>query len=108
VRSAYRIMWLFVFFDLPTLTREQRKKHTKFRKDLERFGFSRVQLSVYICHFASEDASQSIQKKIQSALPPEGHVRMLLVTDRQFGKMQVIQSKEKISVETPLPQVLLF
>jgi CRISPR-associated protein Cas2 len=101
-------MWLFVFFDLPTLSREQRRKHTRFRNDLEKLGFARVQLSVYICHFASEDATLSVQRKIQAALPPHGHVRMLLVTDRQFGKMLVVQCREKVPVEQPPPQVLLF
>jgi CRISPR-associated protein Cas2 len=106
--SGYKIMWLFVLFDLPTLTKEHRKLHTRFRKNLEKMGFSRAQFSVYINHYASEDATLSIQKRVQNMLPPEGNVRLLLVTDRQFGKMLVLNSRKKIQVEQPLPQVLLF
>ncbi len=107
-RSAYKTMWLFVFFDLPTLTREQRKEHTKFRKLLEKTGFSRAQFSVYLKFFSSEDASLSIQKHIKNKLPEMGNIRLLLVTDRQFGKMEVIAARTKVPVEQPLPQVLLF
>ena len=36
--NAYTIMWLFVFFDLPVGTKLERKKATRFRKDLEKDG----------------------------------------------------------------------
>ena len=32
--NAYHIMWLFVFFDLPTNTKKQRKNAVSFRKML--------------------------------------------------------------------------
>lgn len=38
--NAYRIMWLFVFFDLPTSTKKERKKASKFRKNLLDDGFN--------------------------------------------------------------------
>ena len=34
--NAYHIMWLFVFFDLPTNTKKERKDAAQFRKALER------------------------------------------------------------------------
>ncbi|MES2614209.1 MAG: CRISPR-associated endonuclease Cas2 [Bdellovibrionota bacterium] len=108
MRSAYKAMWLFIFFDLPTLSAEQRKFHTKFRKNLQKMGFMRAQLSVYINHFSSEEATLSIRKKIKNLLPAEGQVRILLVTDRQFGKMEILDAKILLENETPLPQVLLF
>lgn len=37
--SEYRIMWVLVFFDLPTLTKEEKKAYTEFRKNLQRDGF---------------------------------------------------------------------
>ena len=33
--NAYHIMWLFVFFDLPTGTKAERKAAAGFRKSLE-------------------------------------------------------------------------
>ena len=37
--NAYHIMWLFVFFDLPTNTKKERKDAALFRKGLEKDGF---------------------------------------------------------------------
>ena len=34
--NAYRVMWLFVFFDLPVTTKKQRKEATRFRKSLKK------------------------------------------------------------------------
>lgn len=45
--SGYRIMWLIAMFDLPVLTKPERKAATIFRNDLLDEGFEMVQLSVY-------------------------------------------------------------
>ena len=37
--NAYKAMWLFVLFDLPTSTEEARKNYTRFRKGLIKNGF---------------------------------------------------------------------
>ena len=46
--NAYHIMWLFVMFDLPVLTKKERKDAALFRKNLEKDGFTMHQFSVYI------------------------------------------------------------
>ena len=38
--SEYRVMWIMVFFDLPTETKKERKAHTQFRKNLQKDGFT--------------------------------------------------------------------
>ncbi len=38
--SEYRIMWILVFFDLPTETKKERKAYTNFRKNLQKDGFT--------------------------------------------------------------------
>ena len=38
--NAYRIMWLFVFFDLPVMTKPERHTATHFRKFLEKLKSS--------------------------------------------------------------------
>ncbi|WP_290454125.1 CRISPR-associated endonuclease Cas2, partial [uncultured Muribaculum sp.] len=45
--SEYRVMWVFVFFDLPTETKHQRKQAAKFRKNLICDGFTMFQFSFY-------------------------------------------------------------
>lgn len=82
-------MWLFALFDLPVQTKSQKRVAARFRIDLQQLGFSMIQWSVYARHFRTEDAAGPVRQAIVSSLPPEGHVRLLAVTDRQYGKMEV-------------------
>lgn len=38
--NAYHVMWLFVMFDLPTVTKKDKKETARFRKELEKDGFT--------------------------------------------------------------------
>ncbi|MGC9455832.1 MAG: CRISPR-associated endonuclease Cas2 [Phycisphaerae bacterium] len=106
--SEYKGMWLFVLFDLPVDTRSRRRKYARFRKELRKEGFSMLQFSVYARYFPSEEASIARQKRIRESLPPEGHVRLLTVTDKQFGKMKVFFGKVEYEPEKEPEQLLLF
>ena len=86
--SPYRIMWLFVMFDLPVVTREERKRATRFRNDLLDLGFEMSQYSVYLKYCASGDKAHSVSRKIPPLLPPRGKVDVLAVTDKQFASMR--------------------
>ena len=46
--SEYRIMWILVFFDLPTETKKERKIYTDFRKKIISDGFTMFQFSIYV------------------------------------------------------------
>lgn len=105
--NAYHIMWLFVFFDLPTNTKKQRKNTASFRKMLEKDGFTMMQFSVYIRHCASKESRDVHVKRVKSFIPPEGKVSILSVTDRQYGDIHnfwgmVEEEKER----RPIPQQL--
>jgi len=108
VLSGYKPMWLFVMFDLPVDSKQARREYTQFRKGLLREGFSMLQYSVYARYCPSEEASNAYRKRVKSGLPPHGQVRMLGVTDRQFGKMSVYAGKKRQSTEDPPPQLMLF
>ena len=45
--SEYRIMWVLVFFDLPTESKRERKLYADFRKKLLQDGFTMFQFSMY-------------------------------------------------------------
>lgn len=83
--NAYHIMWLFVFFDLPTATKNDRKDYALFRKNLEKDGFAMMQYSVYIRHCASHESLAVHVHRVQSFLPKKGMVSILNVTDKQYG-----------------------
>ena len=108
VSGKYRAVWLFALFDLPVTTAARRRSYAKFRKLLLRQGFCKLQFSVYARYFGSEEASDSIRATIRGQLPAEGQVRLLMVTDGQFGKQQVFQAKKTTRAEDAPKQFMLF
>lgn len=106
--SEYQGMWLFALFDLPVDTKAARKRYTRFRKILIKEGFTMLQFSVYARYCGSEESSDAHRKRISVALPPQGQVRLLAVTDRQFGKMVIFNGKKRGPTEKPPEQFLLF
>ncbi len=85
--NAYRIMWIFVFFDLPVTTKKSRKKAAQFRNELLKDGFTMLQYSVYIRHCASKESKNMHVRRIKNLIPDKGHVNILSVTDKQYGKI---------------------
>ncbi|MBN2727667.1 MAG: CRISPR-associated endonuclease Cas2 [Bacteroidales bacterium] len=103
--NAYRIMWLFVYFDLPTQTKKDRKEYTRFRKSLIKDGFAMIQYSIYARHCASVENAEVHKKRVKAAIPPHGEVIIFLITDKQFGKMEFYRSA-KASDKPDTPQQL--
>jgi CRISPR-associated protein Cas2 len=106
--SEYRGMWLFAMFDLPVTTRAAKKRYTQFRGLLLDEGFTMLQFSVYARYCVSEEASLAFRNRVHRELPTEGHIRLLMVTDRQFGKMEVFRGKTTVPTEAEPDQLLLF
>jgi len=101
-------MWLFAMFDLPVTSRAKRRRYTQFRTALLKKGFSMLQFSVYARYCASEDVARRYRDFIRAVVPPEGYVRVMAVTDRQFGKMESYVGKKRESVAKPPAQLELF
>jgi CRISPR-associated protein Cas2 len=83
--NAYKIMWLFVFFDLPTKTKKERKAYADFRKKLQKDGFGMLQYSVYTRHCPSRENAEVHIKRVLSNLPHKGQVTIASFTDKQYG-----------------------
>lgn len=62
--SEYRIMWILVFFDLPTETKKEKKAYTDFRKSLIKDGFTMFQFSIYVRHCASMENVNPAKRKV--------------------------------------------
>lgn len=103
--TGYRNVWLIAMFDLPVDTKQARKEYARFRKELLKDGFSMMQFSVYIRHCASEENADVHFRRVQNALPDDGEVRLLAVTDKQFARMQVFWGKMR-KPPMPAPQQL--
>jgi CRISPR-associated protein Cas2 len=99
--SEYRIMWILVLFDLPTETKIDKKRYSKFRKDLIEDGFTMFQFSIYLRHCSSRENADVHTKRVKKSLPPYGNVGILCVTDKQFGMIELYSNQK----EEPLPDI---
>ena len=106
--SGYRAVWIFAMFDLPTDTKKARKDYTYFRKNLLRDGFSMLQYSVYVRHCSSEENAAVHYKRVRDFLPPDGEVRLIVVTDKQFGRMETFWGKMRKGAPVAPRQLELF
>ena len=106
--SPYRIMWLFVMFDLPVGTKKERKLASKFRHDLLDLGFEMSQFSVYLKYCASGDKAKAVCLRIKRIIPLGGKVDILTVTDKQFSGMARFYSGEIEKTEESPCQLRLF
>lgn len=101
-------MWLFAMFDLPVTDKAAKRRYVRFRNLLLHEGFSMMQFSVYARHCAGEECARTVRRSVRLGLPPDGQVRLLSVTDRQFGKMEVYFGKKRAPAEDPPQQLMLF
>jgi len=106
--NAYHIMWLFVFFDLPTNTKKERKAASGFRKSLLKDGFSMMQFSVYIRHCASKESADVHIKRVNSFIPEHGQVSILCITDKQYGNIVNFWGKKAKEMPAGPKQLELF
>lgn len=105
--GQYSAVWLFVSFDLPTLTKEDRRFASGFRKKLLDLGFTMFQLSMYSYYLTSKSIAESIADRIRKEVPPNGQVSIFFITDKQFGMIRNYYGGKKVSLESP-EQGLLF
>ena len=96
--SQYRVMWILVFFDLPTETKRDTRNYRRFVDNLEKDGFSRFQWSIFLRHCPSRENMEIHIQRVKRFLPPKGHIALLHITDKQFGMMElfVYQKKEEL------------
>lgn len=106
--SQYRVMWILVFFDLPTETKRDKSRYRKFVKRLEKDGFSRFQWSIFLRHCPSRENMEVHLKRVKSFLPPKGHIALLHITDKQFGMMELFVSQKKEELPPASQQLELF
>ena len=107
--SEYRVMWILVFFDLPTETKQERREAALFRKNLMRDGFTMFQFSIYVRHCASKENMEVHLKRVRTLIPEYGKVGVLNITDRQFGDIEIFYGKKAKNTDSSLPiQLELF
>ena len=106
--SEYQIMWIFVFFDLPTETKKERKRYAEFRKNLMRDGLSMFQFSIYLRHCPCRENADVHIKRVKNWVPDDGYVGILMVTDKQFAQMELFRGCQRVKKDIPTQQLELF
>ncbi len=106
--SGYRCMWVLAMFDLPVDTKKARREYAIFRKKLLQDGFTRMQSSVYARHCASEENAAVHVTRVERNVPPDGEVRIITITDKQFERMRIFWGKMRKAPELPPAQLELF
>lgn len=102
-------MRILVFFDLPTLTKADKRAYTLFRRFLLQDGYDMLQWSVYSRIVNGEDDVKKHQKKLVSNLPKKGSVRCMKVSEKQYAAMEILVGTVTVQEEkVSLQQVLLF
>jgi len=102
-------MRLIVFFDLPTVTKAEKRAYTVFRRFLINDGYDMLQWSVYGRVVNGIDAEKKHAKRLAENLPPAGSVRCISVTEKQFAAMKLLVGKPKYQEKKlNTDQMLLF
>lgn len=103
-----RFMRMIVFFDLPTLTKTDRRNASRFRSFLIKDGYTMLQLSVYSRICKGSDDVEKHAKRLKSLIPKEGSVRLLTVTEKQYASMEILVGTLKKEEEIGDKQLLLL
>jgi CRISPR-associated protein Cas2 len=104
-----RFMRLFIFFDLPTNTKKERKEATRFRNILIKEGFVMLQYSVYVRVCKGQEIVSLYIDKLKDSLPQKGNIRALQITDAQYSRMELLIGDLKPEEQhVGMRQLLLF
>lgn len=83
-------MRLLVMFDLPMQTNKQKTAYRQFRRFLMLNGYIMLQYSIYSKIVVNHAAIPLHKKKLKKALPSQGLIQVLSVTEKQFADMELL------------------
>jgi len=106
--NGYRLMWIFVMFDLPVATKKEMRDATKFREFLLDEGFEMSQFSVYARFCNGKDSFDAHLARIERHLPEKGDIHVLTFTDRQYENIVRFSSQRRKRPRKNPDQLALF
>ena len=106
--TGYRLMWIVVMFDLPVVTKAERKAAAKFRLTLLDLGFEMSQLSIYMRFCTSPAQAETYCKRVECALPEGGKVNILQFTDKQYERIISFHGQSRLPPNKIPDQFSLF
>ena len=106
--SGYRLMWVFVMFDLPVTTKAEARAATKFREYLLDEGFEKSQFSVYARFLSGKEQYEAQLRRIEAHLPEKGEIYILGFTDRQYENIVRFAGQRRRASRKNPDQLALF
>ena len=98
-----------MFFDLPTVTKSEKKAYTHFRRFLLNDGYDMLQWSVYGRIVNGFDDGQKHLNRLKANLPQFGSIRCLEISEKQFANMRILLGEKKVQEKkVNASQLLLF
>lgn len=84
-------MRVMIFFDLPTITAQQRRAYRDFRKNLIKEGFLMIQESIYTRIATNRESALALENRIAKLAPKHGLIQSLLVTEKQYASIRFLR-----------------
>ena len=106
--SGYRLMWIFVMFDLPVGTKEQSRAATKFREFLLDEGFEMSQFSIYARFCNGKEQLETYLRRIENNIPERGDIHVLNFTDKQYENIVRFSSQSRQRQQKNPEQLVMF
>lgn len=83
-------MRILVLFDLPVISSDDRRAYRHFRKAMLKKGFIMLQESVYCRMVLNKTMAEQVLDSIKREKPEKGLVMSLMITEKQFERMELI------------------
>ncbi len=106
--SGYRILWVMALFDLPVVTKPERKRATKFRAFLLDEGFTMMQFSCYLRFTSGKEHAETLTRRISAHVPNPGKVEVLWFTDKQYQNIRSFRGRASQPRQSRPDQLTLF
>lgn len=101
-------MRMIIFFDLPTITQQDRREYRMFRKFLINEGFIMMQESVYTKLLLNSTAIGTMQYRIERNKPKKGLVQSLVITEKQFASIAYVVGNVSNSIRNDNKRMVIL
>ena len=83
-------MRIVLFFDLPSVSNEDKMHYRHFRKFLIKNGFISMQESVYSKIVLNLTSGNNMISRLEKNKPPSGLVQIMMITEKQYADMRYL------------------
>ncbi len=101
-------MRLVIFFDLPTMTSQDKREYRELIKFMKENGFIRLQYSIYSKLCINQQATLTAKKRFEKNCPVKGDIRYLVLTEMQYQSIKSISKKYSLTEEVTNNKRLLI